>query len=714
VGGPKVTRALWSAALAVGLLWPGHALYPFDGLPLNGVAEAIALGVAAPILWMLAPRFLDGRWVRVAIACLVALKIAGSILLTQQGLCARFQTAAPFHNRVLTIPIDEPNGVLRSWDVRADWRVDAPACTAIIDRPYETWSAFPAWFVNFTDFLDNPDRVGVRLDESTRRLSLDVTGDLTVVDAGRFSIDLDRDMVLRGHVDSTNVESSDGTQVNVPLEPGVHSVALRLLMTGNRWKFVPTWNGRSAFRAATLTVGSPRAADRWLAPLFGNATAGLIVALLVAWLWSIVSSYAAEPRLLAWTVAATAVLSAVGLSGRGERAAGLLLLGAVAVPVGTPSRNWRGALMLVGVPWLAFFVARTIPQVGHISVYSVDDWLTYQVAGYRIYLNGFWLEGGNKVFDFQPLYRWITGALHLVFGDSSVGEVYWDSACLLAGGLVAFTLVERVGGFRWAVGAAAVTLATFTLGTIWYFVGRGLSEIAAAGFAFFATLAIVRAGRRPEVAAVAGILAVLMFYARLNQLVFAVFLAALWLPLDVPASWRRLSRAIGAINLRHAAIYLSTFAIGVGLFALRTWWYSGVFSLLYGTSLKNNDTGLRLSTLASTIVWKRIAHSLGALVWMNEPPAPDPRALLVVAGAVLSVLALLQVPRMSRLPASIALATIGATLSSFIAHTHAYPGRMSIHLVPFAVAMTVLAVRSAFTVRLTETSGAPVGRELPA
>jgi hypothetical protein len=69
---------------------------------------------------------------------------------------------------------------------------------------------------------------------------------------------------------------------------------------------------------------------------------------------------------------------------------------------------------------------------------------------------------------------------------------------------------------------------------------------------------------------------------------------------------------------------------------------------------------------------------------------------------------------MSRLPASIALATIGATLSSFIAHTHAYPGRMSIHLVPFAVAMTVLAVRSAFTVRLTETSGAPVGRELPA
>ncbi len=656
-----VTRALWSAAMVVGLLWPCRALSIFDGLPLDGRAEAIVIGVGVPVLWLLAPRFLDVRLVRAGIVSLVVLKIAGSFLLTQEGLCARFMTAAPFHNRVLTIPIDEPTGLLRSWDVRADWRAEAPACTAIIDRPYQTWSAFPAWFVNFTDFLDYPDRVGVRLDESTRRLSLEVSGAMRVSDAGRFSFDLDRDMVVTGHVDSTSVESSGGIQVAAALDPGVHQLAFHLQMTGDRWKFVPTWNGRSAFSAATLTVGAPTPIDRWLAPLL------------------------------------------------------LVLFAAVAVPVSAAARNWRGALMLVGIPWLAFFVARSIPQVGHIAVYSVDDWLTYQVAGYRIYMNGFWLEGGSKVFDFQPLYRWITGALHMVFGDSSVGEVYWDAACLLAGGFVAFTLVEVVAGFPWAVAAAAATLATFTIGTIWHFVGRGLSEIAAAGFAFFATLAIVRAGRRPQVAVAAGILAVLMFYARLNQLVFAVCLATLWLPLDVPASWRRLSNAIVSLNPRPLLIYLATLTIGVGLFALRTWWYSGVFSLLYGTSLKNNDTGLRLSTLGSTIVWKRIAHSLGALVWMNEPPAPDARALLVVAGALLSVLALLQVPRVSRLPAAIAIATIGAAMSSFIAHTHAYPGRMSIHLVPFAVAMTFLAVRSVFNIRVTEMSGTTTVRtQIPA
>jgi hypothetical protein len=666
-----------------------------DGVPLNGVIEATMLGVAVPLLWLLAPAFLDVRWARIAILLLIVLKAAGALLLTQQGLCARFSVAAPFHNRVLTIPIDEPRGVLRSWDVRADPRADVPACTAIVDRPYSTWAAFPAWFVNFTDFIDFPDRVGVRSEESSRRFNLDVAGAVTVSDAGRLSIDLDRDMVLAGDVDSTRVESSAGARVDVPLGAGVHRLSLHVSMTGNRWKFVPLWNGANAFSHALLTIGAPRSTDRWLPPVLKNATVAVVVLLLVAWVGALIGQYRGEPNLLVWTVAASAVLTAMAITGRGERAAGLLLLGAAAVPVGAGARHWRGALMLVGVPWLVFFVVRALPQIGQISFYSVDDWLTYQVAGYRIYLNGYWLEGGNQVFDFQPLYRWITGALHLVFGDSSVGEVYWDAACLLAGGMVAFTLVEAVAGFRWAVAAAAATLATFTAGTIWYFVGRGLSEIAAAGFAFFAALAIVHGGGRKRTAAVAGVLAVLMFYARLNQLIFAVFLAALWLPPGIPASWRRLTRALTLLDPRPVAVYLGTFAVGVALFALRTWWYTGVFSLLYGTSLKNNDTGLRWWTVGSLAVWRRIAHSLSALVWMNDPPALDVRALLVAAGALLCVLALLQLPRIAALPASIALVTVGAAASSFIAHTHAYPGRMSIHLVPFAIAMTVTAIRSA-------------------
>jgi len=331
----------------------------------------------------------------------------------------------------------------------------------------------------------------------------------------------------------------------------------------------------------------------------------------------------------------------------------------------------------------------------------VDDWLAYQVAGYRIYLSGFWLEAGNKVFDYQPLYRWIGGALHLVFGDSSVGEEYWDALCLLAGGMLAYAIVEKLAAFRWAVAAASATLVTFAIGTIWYFVGRGLSEISGAGFAFAASLCLVSAaGTRRTLAFAAGALAVLMFYARLNHLVFGAFLVILLLPLTVPSTWRQAAKALrGGIDLRPPAAYLATFAAGVALFALRTWWYTGVFSVFYGTSLKNNDIGLRPSTIASPAVWSRVAHSLKALVWMNEPPHPDIRAIAVVVGAGLALLAVLQVPRVARLPLALALVIVGSAVSSLLAHTHNYPGRMSIHLVPFAIAMTVVAVASMFSAR---------------
>jgi hypothetical protein len=116
-----------------------------------------------------------------------------------------------------------------------------------------------------------------------------------------------------------------------------------------------------------------------------------------------------------------------------------------------------------------------------------------------------------------------------------------------------------------------------------------------------------------------------------------------------------------------------------------------VFSLLYGTALKNNDTGLRLTTLGVPAVWRAVSHSLSSLIWMNEPPRPDVRAAWVAVGAVLAVGALLQIPKLRQLPAPIALVCVAAGASSLFVHTHNYPGRMSVHLVPFAAALTTCA-----------------------
>ena len=659
-------KALWIVVLAAAVLWPSHTLSVFHGVPLDTPAAALILGLAVPVLCWIHRRYLDNTLVRIAIVALLALKIADAAFLTQQGLCARFSTAAPYSTNVLTIPIDEPHGVLRSWDVRADWRADNPACTAIVDRPYADASSFPAWFVNITDFATS----------GRRDLALDVSGYMRTGERALFVLDVDRDMTVTGRLGSQDVSSTGGRPMMAALDAGPQRISLHATLTGDRWRLAPTLNGRDAFRAASFTIAEPRALDR-IAGAFGVLETALIVLLAGGWIASIAFAYRSSPALLLWCVASACVLAGLGATGRFERFAVLLLAAAVLVPVAQPHRNLRGALLLVGVPWLALIAARSLPQAGHFSAYSNDDWLAYQAAGYRIFMSGFWLEGGSKVFDYQPLYRWLSGALHLVFGDSSVGETFWDAVCLLLGASATFVLVDRASGFRWAVAAAVATLATFWLGTIWYFVGRGLSEVAAAGWGFIAALLLVsdRDGNK-TLAVLAGIFAVLMFYTRLNHLLFAVFLVAL------------LSR----FEARAALAYLATFAAGVALFATRTWWYTGVFSVLYGTSLKINDTGLRLTTIASREVWGKVWHSLRALVWMNEPPSPDPRAVFVVIGVLVSIGVLLRLPKLNRLPFSIAVVTLGACVSSLLAHTHNYPGRMSIHLVPFAVAMAACAV----------------------
>ncbi len=440
-----------------------------------------------------------------------------------------------------------------------------------------------------------------------------------------------------------------------------------------------------------MTVDRPGVLDRWLAPVLGFAASALVIVLLAGWTAIVIGDYRGSPLLLAWTACASGVLAVAAATGRLDRFAVLLLLAAPFVPVAAVHRTWRGGLLLVGVPWLVFFAARSLTQIGHITAYSVDDWLAYQAAAYRIYMNGYWLEAGSRLFDYQPLYRWISGALHLIFGDSSVGEAYWDAMCLLGGGMLAFTIVAPRGGFRLAVAAASITLALFALGTIWYFVGRGLSEISAAGFGFAASLCLLASGADWKIAAAAGLLAALMFYTRLNHLVFGAVLVVLLLPAGLATAWRQVNGASWRILVRPASAYLATFAAGVALFALRTWWYTGVFSVFLGTSLKNNDIGLRPSTIASPAVWSRIWHSLGALVWMNEPPHPDVRAVMVVIGVGVALLALFQVPRIKELPLSLALVVAGALASSLVTHTHNYPGRMSIHLVPFAVAMAIIA-----------------------
>lgn len=124
------------------------------------------------------------------------------------------------------------------------------------------------------------------------------------------------------------------------------------------------------------------------------------------------------------------------------------------------------------------------------------DYWGYQRFAYRIVMQGYWLEGGSETFYFQPFYRWIVGFLHMAFGDSSVGEWFWDGACLMAGSLLSFRIARAYAGFRWGLVAAVAPLAMILLGTASHLIGRGLGEISSAGLMNMAALTILQS-RRP-------------------------------------------------------------------------------------------------------------------------------------------------------------------------------------------------------------------------
>ena len=334
---------VWTLALAAGLLWPARWLSTFDGMPLDGRAEAIVIGVVFPALWWLDRSILQRTVTRILIATLLIIKIGGTWL-GQGGLCARFSTTAPLEGEILTMPIDEPRGVLRSWDVRADWRADAPPCTAILDRPYRSAAEFPAWFVNILD----PLRPG------HRDITMTVTGAITVPTDGILVVQTGPDMRLRGRIGSADVVADAGRDVDVPLQSGSHTISLEAQLTGDRWRFVPEWNGASAWSSALLTVDPPSTSARTSGWIVGTLTTIVEVSLFAWWSWRAIEGINPGVAALAWTFAATGVLIGMGVTGRFERAAGLVLAGSAWIPVATAKRNLRSAFVMVGVPWLAY------------------------------------------------------------------------------------------------------------------------------------------------------------------------------------------------------------------------------------------------------------------------------------------------------------------------------------------------------------------------
>lgn len=677
-----MTNLGWAVVAAIALWWPARIAGPLDGVPLDTLADAAVLGLAAAALLVIDPTVLRRRFVRGVIVLLILWKAGTGAALVQDGWCIQFTSPAPLYRGDLRVP--------HSWDVRADWRSPAPRCSAVMTAGYATLEQFPVWFFNLppADPGSNnaaPDR------PPNATLQLAVEGFLDAGKPGLFQISMRDDVQAVVLVDGVAVADP---AAGLTVAPGTHHVKIAGTLVGDRWSLEPRWNGADLWRATTATMTAPTATDRWLRPWGRYVPLLLVTSLLVAGV-VFIARRAGSPLSLAGVAGLSAAMAALSFTGREAlvRLAPLLLIPVVALRWPRRLQNLFGACLVIGVPFLVLAAVwgRALPGV--LTWYTAgDDWWVFQRFAYRIYMQGYWLEGGEITFWFQPFYRWIAGALHLVFGDSSVGELYWDAAAAVVGALFAFHVTRVVAGFRWAMAAAVMTLATFTIGPAWYLLGRGLSEFSSAGFLYAAALLALRARRGYWPAAVAaGMLATLAFVTRLNNLPMALAVAVFALPVRVTAAdgWRpsvwlpRVSRPVALGVLGGAAI-------GLWLFTARTYYYTGVPSMLHGTTAMLNSVWRDSTSMADLAA--RLTSSLLMLLTMNDPPRFDLRAVPVLAGFAAALLGLARVGVFARLPLSLVVFAIAGVAGAFVARGTAYPGRFSVHLIPVTVALTTCAL----------------------
>ncbi|MDO8677384.1 MAG: hypothetical protein Q7R30_02315 [Acidobacteriota bacterium] len=673
--------ALWGGLFGVAVLWPSRLAGPLDGAPLDTAIEAVLLGLVLAALVSIQAKILAQSVVRGLILTLLVWKAATAASLAQDGWCLRFTSPVPLYRDMGQVP--------HSWDIRADWRSPEPRCSAVMTTGYASIERFPLWFYNLP-----PVAIGQPAEDTDRpphvTLRLDVEGFLHVNEAGILRVIAGPDVTTRLRIDGQNEDAAAG----VTLQPGLHQVSVEGHLVGSRWSLLPEWNGADLWRASVATMSAPSSLDLWVRP-WGRFVPAILIVLLLSTLLIAIARRARSAVALGVTATLSALMAASTVTGHNTavRTAPLLLLAVTAIRMPRRLQNLFGMSLLVGIPFLALIIAVGVPQAGLFTWYtSGDDWWVFQRFAYRIVMQGYWLEGGQPTFWFQPLYRWIAGGLHMVFGDSSVGELFWDAACVLMGACFAFHVTRTMAGFRWAIASSVVTIAMMTLGPAWYLFGRGLSEITSAGLIYAAALWALRGrhGSWPAILA-AGVFATLAFYTRLNNLPMVVAIAAFALPVRQPIGdvfrpglwWPRVSKSV-------LAGVLGTIALGLWLFTARTWYYTGIPSMLYGTQA--GTLSVWQATAEGLTAAQNLAGSVMMVLTMNDPPRFDLRALPLIAGVLAALLGLLRVRPFSRLPLNAVGLCLAGVSGALVARSSAYPGRFSVHLIPVAVALAACAI----------------------
>ncbi len=721
-----------SLLLLLVIALPSRMTAWFDGLPWTGGSETVLMMVLMPALLILNWRFLFRKGVSVALLILVVVKLTLAFSGSAEG----------WRVKVYPSETDYERGAwIETYDTL--WQ---PHVSGLLLRPWSGKRDFPLEWAGLlmsqdiwaSRFKATPTKMipGSPPKYDDIRPVIEVAGSVLFQEPSELVIEAEG--VVKGSIQLTN---SAGERIPVKLFAagqaqngsnekklvGKWNVSGALVYFGDNWTLKPyvvtennvtksAFDSNTLFRTDVSHLSSPGVVNlfRLLSDGFDLSLASFFVVWII-WLYR----YLIKRNVLTWLLIffsfsrllllfvfsealdALTIGRGVNLGGAPLGLALLLcgggLFGAIAL---WPSvkRMVEGNIpffvfLLFGPAMFVFYLIQWWSGLDKVpALSSHDDWTNYQIFAFRIAVWGEVLSGGGEgVFRFQPLYRYLVAIFHWLFGKSFVPQQLFDVWCVLGAAVILSSIVRRFSvSSQSALLVSILYIVPVLMSPIRHHIGRGLTEHTGMIFLLLAAWLLSQPGRKCWLQIwLSGIISVLGYWTRQDHLLVLAVLVCLWIePINGTTTkvW----------STFHARILSEWKPIIVYLLIL----ISGVLALMFRNWIVGDQSGVGIPDILVDgrgapipIEWQLIYFFKKLYLILIMKPmgqVPSPFAIVMLLGALFGLLALFWRPTLLQtIPISVGLMLFAALIPYYFFDFYAYGARFSIHVLPIATASMI-------------------------
>jgi hypothetical protein len=706
----KLTVGASLLALVLGL--PSGITAWFDGLPWTGKAETLVLSVIIPLFLILGWRFLSLRKPIALLSVLLVLKLilflaspsGGWLVRVTPGVTQGYSSEnTSWIKTYATSWNNNASGILQKpWteklDFPLDWALFSTACNTCFDT------------LTISVEVD-----GVLLLPEDRKFALIANG----VEEGTLSAVNENGESFRFLL-SKSFEDAGRQKYQLP-QGKKWQISGKLRYAGANWSLIPVWvdsDGEitSDLNRETLLQGGVELEDSLnyigFYKFLSLICDGGIIIFLLAWAtW--ITKLLIEREILSWPLATFSMLAICVPFAMASFFAQILeivrlkdptnisYLGISSAVAGAGFLAWswwkkefqnlqtdrivRFVFLIFGPAILFYFSCKWWHALGQWKNWGTgDDWTAYQMYARKIIVGGEWLNAGEGIFVMQPLYRYIIGVYHWLFGQSAFVQHMADVWCVLGitTFLASWAVKLRLSALTAFVASFIYLIPTF-LGGFRYHIGRGLVEFHAVLFIALAIWFLYQARDGSFFKVIlAGIFGVIGYWTRQDHL-FIITLLVFFIIEPTHGTTKEVWMSYWEQIWTHwkkGFTYVGIVAFGVFLMCFRNWCVGGVF----GPTNSNhpNYIGHDLAHF-----YQRARIILTAV----ERGIPSLTTFVLLPGTLIGLVALVWRPKfLQNYPMAIGLSLIGLFLPYWFVANWAYAPRYSIHLLPLAIISLML------------------------